>query len=69
MYVTIEITHTDVIMMIMLLQEIRDKNNPSLQNLLLQETNSLGKLYVLNELIRKESLDDGEESPEERVEV
>ena len=55
----------------MLLQEIQEKKEKghSLQNILLHETNSLGKLYVLHELMRsKETLDSGE-CAEERVEV
>ena len=40
-----------------------------MESLLRQETNKLGKLYVLNELMRTDKTPDTEETAEERVEV
>lgn len=50
-------------------QEIRNKGHHALHKMLHHETNSLGKLYVLHELIRGNETFENEETAEEKIEV
>ena len=50
-------------------QEIQHKGSHALHNMLIHETNSLGRLYVLRELMKRNEPFESEDTAEERIEV